>query len=144
MGLARIAIAVLAVAVAFGLLIIGGIALWGALASKNSDKPNTASSAPTQAGSTKPKAPDSSPTQVGNTVIIHCLAAQCPVFVAGPGPTDVQFNGNLTQNQRRIFNETRLTVAVQDASTVTVTINGRLQPTGRRGEAKTYEVPSPQ
>ena len=144
MGLARIAIAVLAVGAAFGLLIIGGMALWGALTNKGSDKPNTASTLPTAPGSTKPKAPASSPAQVGNTVIIHCLAPQCPVFVAGPGPTDVQFNSNLTQNQRRIFNETRLTVAVQDASTVTVTINGRLQPAGHRGEAKTYEVPSPQ
>jgi hypothetical protein len=145
MGLARIAIAVLAVAVGFGLLIIGGMALWGALTGRNSDKPNTTSSAPTAAGSTTPKAPASSATsQVGNTIIIHCLAVQCPVFVSGPGPTDVQFNGNLTQDERRIFNETRLTVAVQDASTVAVTINGQLQPRGRRGEAKTYEVPSPQ
>lgn len=144
MGLARIAIAVLAVGAAVGLLIIGGMALWGALTNKGSDKPNTASTLPTTAGSTKAKAPGSSPGQVGNTIIIHCLAAQCPVFVSGPGPTDVQFNGNLTQNEQRIFNETRLTVAVQDASTVAVTINGRPQPRGRRGEAKTYEVPSPQ
>jgi hypothetical protein len=141
MGLARIAIAVIAVVVAFCLLIIGGIALWGALTSKDG-KPSTASSTPASAGSSsKPKAPSS---QVGNTIEIHCLAVQCQVFVAGPGPTDVLFNGNLRQNERQTFNETRLTVAVQDASTVAVTINGKLQPRGARGDAKTYEVPSSQ
>jgi hypothetical protein len=129
--------------VAFGLLIIGGTALWGALTNKDGEKPNAASPTPTSTGSAaKPKAPSSQ--QVGNTIVIHCLAVQCPVFVSGPGPTDVQFNGNLSQNERRIFNETRLTVAVQDASTVSVTINGQLQPKGQRGVAHTYEVPTPQ
>ncbi len=142
MGLARIAIAVLAVVLAFGLLVIGGIALWGALTSKDASKPNAAASTP--AASTHTAKPSASRGRVGNTIVIYCLAVQCPVFVAGPGPTDVQFHGSLTQHERRIFNETRLTVAVQDAGSVTVTINGRLQPRGRRGEAKTYEVPSPQ
>jgi hypothetical protein len=137
MGLARIAIAALAVVVAFGLLIVGGIALWGALTSKNGDK-NASSAAPSSGGNA------SSSRRIGNTVEILCLASQCPVFVAGPGPTDVQFNGNLAQNERRSFNETRLTVAVQDASTVSVTINGQVQPKGKPGESKTYTVPSQQ
>jgi hypothetical protein len=140
MGLARIAIAVLAVVVAFGLLVIGGIALWGALTDKDA-KPGAASPSSSSTGNSQPAA---SRSQVGNTIVIHCLAVRCPVFVSGPGPNDVQFNGNLSQNERRIFNETRLTVAVQDAGTVSVTINGRLQPRGRRGEAKTYEVPASQ
>ncbi|MGH3373455.1 MAG: hypothetical protein ACRDP6_01810 [Actinoallomurus sp.] len=123
--------------VAFGLLIIGIIALWGALTSKEGQKTNASS--PSSTANSKPAA---STSRVGNTVVIHCLAAQCPVFVSGPGPNDVQFNGSLSQNERRIFNETRLTVAVQDASTVTVTINGTLQPRGRHGQARTYEVPS--
>lgn len=145
MGLARIAIAVIAVVLAFGLLIIGGIALWGALTSKDGEKPNAASPTPSSVGtstSTKSKAPPSG--QVDNTIVIHCLAAQCPVFVSGPGPTDVQFNGNLSQNERRIFTGSRLTAAVQDSSTVTVTVNGKLQPRGGPGEARNYEVPSPQ
>jgi hypothetical protein len=143
MGLARIAIAVIAVVLAFGLLIIGGIALWGALTSKAGEKPNAASPTPSSvASATKSKAPPSG--QVDNTIVIHCLAAQCPVFVSGPGPTDVQFNGNLSQNERRIFTGSRLTAAVQDSSTVTVTVNGKLQPRGGPGEARNYEVPSPQ
>jgi hypothetical protein len=143
MGLARIAIAVIAVVLAFGLLIIGGIALWGALTSKDGEKPNAASPTPSSVGSaTKPNAPPKGP--VDNTIVIHCLAAQCPVFVSGPTPADVQFNGNLGQNERRIFTGSRLTAAVQDASTVTVTINGKVQPRGARGEARNYEVPSSQ
>ena len=143
MGLARIAIAVIAVVLAFGLLIIGGIALWGALTSKSGEKPDAASPTPSSVGGdTKSKAPSTS--QAGNTIVIHCLATQCPVFVSGPGAMDIQFNGNLSQNERQIFNGTRLTVVVQDASTVTVTINGKLQPRGARGEDKKYEVPTPQ
>lgn len=146
MGLARIAIAVLAVVLACGLLVIGGMALWGALTGKDDkNKPSAASSqASSTAGSstdTKPSAPAS---QVGNTITVRCLVAQCPVFVSGPGANDVQFNGNLRQNETRIFNETRLTVAVQDAGGVTVTINGHVQPPGRHGEAKTYEAPTGQ
>jgi uncharacterized membrane protein len=140
LGLARIAIAVLAVVVAFGLLIIGGIALWGALTGKDDkDKPGGAASVPataTKASSAKASSPAS-----GNTIEVKCLAAQCTVFVAGPGATDVQYNGNLTQNEIRTFNGTRLTLAVQDASTVAVTINGRAQPRGARGEQKNYEAP---
>jgi hypothetical protein len=139
MGLARVGIAALAVIVAIGLLIIGGIALWGALTGKDSGKPGAVTPAPSGASRS-----GGSTSQIGNTVIIHCLAAHCPVFVAGPGPTDVQFNGNLGQNERRIFNETRLTVSVQDASTVSVTINGKEQPKGQPGEQKTYEVPPKQ
>jgi hypothetical protein len=141
LGLARIAIAVLAVVLAFGLLIIGGIALWGALTGKDDkDKPSGAASVPATA--TKASSSKVSPPESGNTIEVKCLVTQCPVFVAGPGATDVQFNGNLTQNQTRIFNGTHLTVAVQDASTVAVTINGHPQRRGASGEGKTYETPS--
>jgi hypothetical protein len=139
LGLARIAIAVLAVVVAFGLLVIGGIALWGALTGKDEDKPGAAASVP--AGATKASSSEVSSPASGNTIVVKCLAVQCTVFVAGPGATDVQYHGNLTQGEIRTFNETRLTMAVQDASTVAVTINGRPQPRGARGDAKTYKAP---
>jgi hypothetical protein len=146
MGLARIAIAVLAVVLAFGLLIVGGIALWGALTGKDdSSKPSAASSVPSGASDTRQSARASAPaTAVGNTIVVHCLAVQCQVFVAGPGPNDVQFNGNISQNTTRIFNGTRLTVAVQDSGAVTVSINGKQQPRGRRGVPATYEAPAQQ
>ncbi|GLY90861.1 hypothetical protein [Actinoallomurus iriomotensis] len=144
MGLARIAIAVLAVVLACGLLVIGGMALWGALTGKDEKKSNAA---PSQSGSAAASSTEAKPSassgQVGNRITVRCLAAQCPVFVSGPA-NDVQFNGNLRQNETRIFEDTRLTVAVQDAGGVTVTINGHVQPQGRHGEAKTYEAPTGQ
>jgi hypothetical protein len=146
MGLARIAIAVLAVVLAFGLLVIGGIALWGALTGKGDTKQSSAAtSVPSGATDTKQtNRASASASQIGNTIVVHCVAVQCQVFVAGPGANDVQFNGDLSQNETRIFNGTRLTVAVQDASTVDVTINGRQQARGRRGTPATYEAPSQQ
>ena len=125
---------------AFGLLIVGGIALWGALTGKDDkDKPGAAPPASSGAAKTSSSEASAPSSQSGNTMEIRCLAAQCPVFVAGPGATDVQFNGNLTQNQTRRFNDTRLILSVQDASTVSVTINGHLQP--RAHGQKTYEAP---
>ncbi len=143
MGLARIAIAVLAVVLAFALLIIGGIALWGALTGKDDkDKPNAAATSSGSAAATSSDTkPSTTSSQVGNTIVVRCLVSQCPVFVSGPGANDVQFNGSLSQNETRIFNETHLTVAVQDAGGVSVTINGHVQPRGQRGEAHTYEAP---
>jgi hypothetical protein len=140
LGLARIAIAVLAVVVAFGLLVIGGIALWGALTGKDDkDKPGAVASAP--ASATKASSGKASSPASGNTIEVKCLAVTCAVFVAGPDATNVQFSGNLKQGEIRTFNETRLTMSVDDASTVDVTINGRPQARGPRGE-KTYEAPS--
>jgi hypothetical protein len=140
MGLARISIAALAVTLALGLLTVGGTMLWGAW---TKDTNSQAASSPPSSGSTGSPQRTSAPADrpAGNTVEIQCLAAQCPVFVAGPGPTDVQFNGKLGHNERRIFRETRLTVAVDDASTVIVTINGHPQPKGRPGQPRTYAVP---
>lgn len=145
MGLARISIAALAITIALGLLVVGGTMLWGAW-TKDTSKSQAASSPSGSASdpdSTEPGSTSAPPDHSGgNTVQIRCIAAQCPVFVAGPGPTDVQFNGKLSHDERRNFSATRLTVAVDDASTVIVTINGRQQPKGRPGEPRTYAVPS--
>lgn len=147
MGLARIAIAVLAVTLALGLVILGGVSLWGALtedAGKNAAPPDPApSNASSSTAASRHSGASSGPGRDGaNTVVIRCLAVQCPVFVAGPAPTDVQFNGKLAHNEERTFSETRLTVSLGDASTVNVTINGRQQPRGRQGQQKIYRIPA--
>jgi len=130
--------------VASVLLITGGIALWGAHTNKDSGKFNAITATPSITGSLSPTAsPSASASQIGNTVIIHCLAAQCQVAVFGPRSDDTQFNGFLSHDERRVFNEPRLIVTVPDASKVTLTINGRLQPRGGHGP-HTYEVPSSQ
>jgi cytoskeletal protein RodZ len=145
MGLARLSIAALAITLGLGLLIVGGTMLWGAW-TKGTSKSQAASSptgSPSSASASTAPRSSSAPRDhpAGNTVVIQCLTAQCPVFVAGPGPTDVQFNGKLSRDERRIFRETRLTVAVDDASTVIVTVNGHRQPKGRPGQPRTYTVP---
>ena len=145
MGLARLSIAALAITLALGLLIVGGTMLWGVWTkdtSRSQAAQSPSGSSPSGSTSTVPRSSSAPPDHpAGNTVVIQCLAAQCPVFVAGPGPTDVQFNGRLSRGERRIFSETRLTVAVDDANTVIVTINGHQQPKGRPGEPRTYTVP---
>jgi hypothetical protein len=145
MGLARLSIAALAITLALGLLIVGGTMLWGAWTKDSSSSQAASSPSPSGSASTTPSRSSGNSTPpdhpAGNTVVIQCLAVQCSVFVAGPGPTDVQFNGKLSRDERRIFSATRLTVAVDDASTVNVTINGHQQPRGRRGEPGTYAVP---
>jgi hypothetical protein len=138
---------VLAVVLALGLLIVGGVALWGALTNRGSTKSTAATPLPSAAVDTKASSQSSAPAPgnaVDNTVVLHCLAAQCPIFVAGPGPTDVQFKGSLGFDERRTFNDQRLIVQVDDASKVAVTINGRPQPKGRPGQSKTYEAPAQQ
>jgi hypothetical protein len=142
MGLARIAIALLAVVLAVGLLIVGGTALWGALTGKGDKTPAAPTPSPAASSpATNKAAPPVTQSQSGNTIEVQCLVASCDVFVSGPGPNDIQFNGTLGAKETRIFNGTRLMVAVQDSSGVAVTINGHPQARGRHGEAKTYEVP---
>jgi hypothetical protein len=142
LGLARIAIATLAVVLAVGLLIVGGTALWGALTGKDDKTPAASTPSPSASKTTTTKAaPSGTQSQSGNTIEVQCLVAPCDVFVSGPGPNDIQFNGTLGPQEKRIFNGTRLMLAVQDSSGVAVTINGRPQARGRHGEAKTYEVP---
>jgi hypothetical protein len=143
LGLARIAIAVLAVVLALGLLIVGGIALWGALTSDTA-KPSSSPSANANNNppASKPQTTSQAqPNPLASTtaLIIKCLAAQCKVYVGGPGPTDVQFNGELSQGTTRFFDEPHLSLVVDDASTVQITINGKVQPAGPHSQ-QTYEI----
>ncbi|GAA0358599.1 hypothetical protein NE235_17710 [Actinoallomurus spadix] len=145
MGLARIAIAVLAVTLALGLVIVGGISLWGALtkdASKTASsvpEPSSSAVTPTDAGRSKRSAPSA---QSGNEIDVQCLVAQCQIYVAGPTATDVIAHGALSRGERRRYTGTRLILQVDDASTVSVVINGQQQPKGRRGQQRTYHAPA--
>lgn len=148
MGLARIAIAVLAVALALGLVIVGGVSLYGAL---TKDASNSATSTPATSPSDSASSTLTSKStglppsaQSGNTIEVQCLATQCPLYVAGPGATDVVFNGDLLLNERKRFTGVRLVMQVDDASTVSVTINGRRMQRGHHGQQRTYRVPARQ
>ena len=148
MGLARIAIAVLAVTMALGLLIVGGVSLWGALtkdASKTASSPPDPSSSGTPPPANATKQSNGAPSaQSGNEIDVQCLVSQCQVFVAGPGATDVIFQGALVKGERRRFTGTRLIMQVDDAGTVSVAVNGQQQPKGHRGQQHTYRAPAKQ
>ncbi|GAA4630224.1 hypothetical protein GCM10023196_054690 [Actinoallomurus vinaceus] len=148
MGLARIAIAVLAVTLALGLVIVGGVSLWGAL-TKDASKTASSSPDPSSSGQAKVTPPgkhaSSEPrVQSGNEIDVECLVAQCPIFVAGPGATDVIYQGSLVKGETQKFSETRVIMKVDDASTVNVTVNGQRQPRGRRGQEHIYKAPAKQ
>jgi hypothetical protein len=148
MGLARIAIAVLAVTLALGLVIVGGVSLWGAL---TKDASKTASPAPDPSSSGTPPPPNATKqsngapsAQSGNEIDVQCLVSQCQIFVAGPGATDVIYQGPLAHGERRRYTGTRLIMQVDDASTVSVVVNGQQQAKGRRGQQHTYRAPAKQ
>lgn len=128
---------------ALGLLIVGGIALWGALTTDTS-KPSSSPSAnannnpPASKPQTSTQA-QPSPLTSSTALIIKCLAAQCKVYVGGPGPNDVDFNGYLSQGTTRFFDQQHLSLVVDDASAVQITINGKLQPPGPHAQ-QTYEI----
>jgi hypothetical protein len=145
MGLARIAIAVLAVSLALGLVILGGVSLWGAL-TKDASKTASSTPDPSASGAVTPKksgksgsAPPSA--QSGNEIDVQCLVTQCQIYVAGPGANDVIDNRPLSHGERRRYNGTRLIMHVDDASTVSVVVNGQQQPKARRGQERTYKAP---
>ncbi|MEV5750093.1 hypothetical protein AB0L00_19915 [Actinoallomurus sp. NPDC052308] len=147
MGLARIAIAVLAVSLALGLVIVGGVSLWGALtkdASKTASTapdPSSSAVAPSDTAKSKRSAPSA---QSGNEIDVQCLVAQCQIYVAGPSATDVVYNGSLAHGERKSYTGTRLLLQVDDASTVSVVVNGRQQSRGRHGQQRTYYAPAKQ
>lgn len=127
----------LAVVLAVGLLIVGGVALWGALNKDSSSKAATPPSSP----SVQPtgKKSSSGATSGDYTVQIRCLAAQCPLYVANAG--GILFNNHLVQGDTRTYEDIRLTVVTDDASTVQITINGQVQPRGKPRERRTYQLP---
>lgn len=135
----------LAVVLALGLLIVGGVALWGALTNRGSTKSTAASPLPSAALDTKTSSQSAAPGDpVDNKITLRCLASQCQIFVASPGPTDVVFRGALNRDDQRVYTGTRVIVQVDDASTVAVAINGRVQRRGRPGQSRTYETPTQQ
>ncbi|GAB3989997.1 hypothetical protein GCM10029978_116700 [Actinoallomurus acanthiterrae] len=148
MGLARIAIAVLAVTLALGLVIVGGVSLYGALtkdASKTaSSTPEPSSSGPATSTASGKHTSSEPRVQSGNEIDVQCLAAQCPIFVAGPGATDVIWQGSLVKGETHQYTGTRVILQVDDASTVSVTVNGQRQPKGHRGQPRTYKAPAKQ
>ena len=140
-------IAVAAVALAIALLVIGGVALWGALTSEPARPGPETSGAdpPAESGSAPPRRPEQSRTSAftGDALVVRCRAPRCGVFISSPPNNDVLFNGTLRQGDERTADEPRMTLVVSDGSTVDVYINGKLQAKGPPGKRKYYTIVKP-
>jgi hypothetical protein len=142
-------IAAAAVALAIALVVVGGVALWGALTSEpatpgpessRADPPAASQSVPS--GKAKSPAP-SPPVTGGEALVVRCRVARCGVFISSVPDNDVLFNGNLGQGEERHADEPRMNLVVSDGSTVDVFINGKLQTKGPPGKRKVYTIIKP-
>ncbi|MGI5284954.1 hypothetical protein ACQEVF_16665 [Nonomuraea polychroma] len=138
MGLARLALAALAVGVVVTLLFIGGRALLASL------------STPTQAERERERA-TALPTATGTateevtvpTLHIECLAETCPtVTVRVPGG-DVLQHREMSKGEEVSFFEPELDVVLSDSGTVRVTENGKQREQGELGAKKAFTARAP-
>ncbi|HZB29732.1 MAG TPA: RodZ domain-containing protein [Streptosporangiaceae bacterium] len=143
-GHARIFIAAAAVALAIALLVVGGVALWGALSSEPaSPAPATSQADPpaaTQTRSTGRSRQQASTVPGGAALVVRCRVARCGVFISSSPTNDVLFNGVMRQGEERRADEPRMNLVVSDSGGVDVYINGRLQPKGTAGKRKIYTI----
>jgi hypothetical protein len=125
-GLARLALAVLAVAALALLLFIGGRALIDSLdtgdAAAQSPSPSTSSSAPVP------------------TLRIECLADTCPLVTVRVPGGDVLQHRDMAKGEEVNYFEEELDVVISDAGTVRVTENGEPRPQGEPGEREAFTV----
>ncbi|MGI5268391.1 hypothetical protein ACQEUU_04515 [Nonomuraea sp. CA-218870] len=130
MGLARLALAVLAVGALVVLLVIGGRALFDSL--------DTSDAAPVR--------PSSTPTTSAPaaTVRIECVADVCPLVTVRVPGGDVLQHRDMTRGEEVSYFEPELDVVLSDAATVRVTENGRPRPQGEPGEREAFTVRDPE
>jgi hypothetical protein len=132
------------VVLAIALLVVGGVALWGALTSEPASPGPASSKADPPAAkpptSRVPQSASKSPA-AEEALVVRCRAAKCGVFITVPnnGNSNVLFNGFLAQGEVRRADEPRMYLVVSDASAVDVYINGKLQGKGTAGK-RTYTI----
>ncbi|WP_336212032.1 hypothetical protein [Nonomuraea sp. LPB2021202275-12-8] len=130
MGLARLALAVLAVGAVVTLLVIGGRALFASLDTEPAPARQHASAAPSDSAQTP-------------TLRIECVADTCPpVTVRVPGG-DVLQHRDMSRGEEVSFFEPELDVVLSDAGTVRVTENGERRPQRDLGEREAFTVRGP-
>ncbi|MEV0594436.1 hypothetical protein [Nonomuraea cavernae] len=128
MGIARLALAVLAVVGVVGLLVLGGRALITSF-----DTPQE----PPEALRATAKASASVPVP---TVHIVCAADTCPlVTVRVPGGDVLQYR-DMTRGEEVSYFEPELDVVLTDASSVRVTANGEPRAPGEPGKREAFTV----
>jgi hypothetical protein len=120
-----------AVALALALLIVGGVALFGALTSESAIPGPSA-----RAVTTAPKASRSAaaPSAAGHALFIKVTGASAAVYVSTPGNTQTLFKGTLNHGEVRYFDLPEMVVVVDPAQSVDVQIRGKSVSKGRAGK----------
>lgn len=141
MGLARLALAVLAAGAVVTLLVIGGRALLGTLDTPSQaerERERASALATTGTAATTEESGAKAPT-----IRIECLAETCPtVTVRVPGG-DVLQHREMSKGEEVNYFEPELDVVLSDAGTVRVTENGKLREQGEQGARDAFTVRAP-
>ncbi len=128
MGLARLALAVLAVAVVVTLLVVGGRALLASRGTADQPQARIATAQTPSAGAQVP------------TVRIECVADTCPLVTVRVPGGDVLHHRDMSRGEEVRYFEPELDVVLTDAATVRVTENGTPRPQGDSGEREAFTV----
>ncbi|MFC4013991.1 hypothetical protein ACFOY2_42670 [Nonomuraea purpurea] len=132
MGLARLALAVLAAGAVVTLLVMGGRALFGSFGTQ---PPERAAADTATAASTDESAAAQVPT-----VRIECVAETCPIVtVRVPGGDVLQYR-EMSRGEEVSYFEPELDVVISDAGTVRVAENGKPREPGKAGEREAFTV----
>jgi hypothetical protein len=139
MGLARLALAALAVGVVVTLLFIGGRALLASLSTPTqAERERERATALPTAGTATEEVTAKVPT-----LHIECLAETCPtVTVRVPGG-DVLQHREMSKGEEVSFFEPELDVVLSDSGTVRVTENGKQREQGELGAKKAFTTRAP-
>ncbi|MFD1541674.1 hypothetical protein [Nonomuraea guangzhouensis] len=131
MGLARLALAVLAAVAVVTLLVVGGRALITSLDTRQQQPERANVAAQPQASAQVP------------TVRIECMADTCPlVTVRVPGGDVLQYR-DMSRGEEVSYFEPELDVVLTDAATVLVTENGKARAPGKAGAREAFTVRGP-
>ncbi|WP_157237484.1 hypothetical protein [Planomonospora sphaerica] len=131
MGIARLALAGLAVLALLFLIALGGRSLIGALGSE------PASSASASAPAPATGAPSATPARVP-TVLVECAEEHCPTVFLKVAGGDVLLNREMARGEQAQAFDDKVDVVLTDASTVRVRVNGVVRPPGGAGERQEF------
>ncbi|GAA3568967.1 hypothetical protein GCM10022419_057220 [Nonomuraea rosea] len=135
MGLARLALAVVAVGAVVTLLVIGGRALLGSFGAQPPERERASAAA--DAAATATVTATGATAQVP-TVRIECVAETCPlVTVRVPGGDVLQYR-EMSRGEEVSYFEPELDVVLSDAGTVRVTENGKPREQGKSGAREAF------
>lgn len=141
MGLARLALTVLAAGAAVTLLVIGGREVLGRLGEPEPGRERA--SAPAGEPASVTTTPAGEETAQVPTVHIECVAETCPIVTVRVPGGDVLQHRDMSRGEEVSFYEPELDVVLTDASTVLVTENGTPREPGEEGAREAFTVRAP-